>query len=325
MAPTLGFGTVAQEFAPYGKVWCRDHYWYLRMEENGAPSAFVVFGAIGTIVLTLLLGNVTHIGWKSEDVKSNGTGEESDVELLPTYTSTSTPVETGRPPQKQARQALTWCPTNVPEPRLRATRFALGVIIYAGILALFVARIVSALDRPYVPDICKKDIGLKGPDWVAIGILNCVPFAIASFAILRAFVDCVLVRWNKHLGYGRKTDGNAIPWPPCMPLVVIFVAVAGSFYLLFECVRIPAALVMGRSEASMWTERFAGGLRSAVEARKEEELGLVQNVDGGDDGKEDGGAEPPPYEELVEEPVEMKKGGEWGGRRMGRNFRRNSR
>lgn len=304
MAPTLGFGSVAEAFAPYGQVWCRDHYWHLRMEENGAPSTFVVFGTIGIIVLTLLLEIVTHKGWRSAIVKKKQPGAESDVELLPRFTSTSPPVDSGRPAQEQSRHASTRCPTNGPAPRLRATRFALGAIIYAGILTLFIARIVGVLDQPYVPEPCKKDIGLEGPDWVAIGILNCVPFTIASFAILRAFTDCVLVRWNKYLGYGRQIDGNSIPWPPCMPLVLIFVAVTGSFYLLFECVRVPVALVMGKPEASVWTERFAGGLRSAVETRGEEELGLVQNVDGGEDGMEEDGAEPPPYEE----PVETKEG-----------------
>ena len=87
------------------------------------------------------------------------------------------------------------------------------------------------------------------------------------------------------------------------PVAALYAARAhlrgGDWFIL-----VPVALVMGKPEASVWTERFAGGLRSAVETPGEEELGLVQNVDGGEDGMEEDGAEPPPYEE----PVETKEG-----------------
>lgn len=210
---------------------------------------------------------------------------------------------------KDVRLSMNWCTENAPDPPLRASRFAMGLIIYAGILAAFIVRIRDARDQPYIPEPCQEEIGLEGPDWTAIAFLNIIPFICATFALLRAFVDCVLVRWGKSLGI-FSTGTFAVPWPPCAPVlgilfVVVFVVVV-ALYLLFECVRIPAALIMGRWEASIWTAEFARGSENGnvdEERRGEEGMGLVQNADGGENADGEGSEEPPAYDEAVESKV----------------------
>ncbi|KAH7413719.1 hypothetical protein DE146DRAFT_749920 [Phaeosphaeria sp. MPI-PUGE-AT-0046c] len=295
MSLGFGFGSINEMFAPYGQVWCREHYWHYRMEQSDSKAVGCTFAII---ILSILLEIVTHFGVKYKPQKQTPdieTEAEANVELLPV----STPHDSEPAGQQQVKYVPsgTWASKNVPNPRQRATRFALGLILYAGVLAAFIVRIRDARYVPYIPAACREEIGLDSPNWTAITFLAIIPFICATFAFVRTLVDCILVRWGKTLGTWTF-DRHAMPWPPCAPIVAMLFVAGVAFYLLFECVRVPAALAMGRLEASIWTAEFARGNGDAdAERGAEEGQGLVENVDGGEAGGED--EELPAYEEAV--------------------------
>jgi hypothetical protein len=271
--------------------------WQLFREEfDMGPT--VALCTIFAVFLTVLLEFATHARFGSTPTKPPKAYSESqrgdeDVELLPVP---STPAPPCPPAEQNVPDEAFWPPNEIPDPRTRATRFALGLVIYAGVVTLFSIRIWAAVKESIGPSACKGEKGI-GPDWTAIAFLNIIPFVCASVAFVRCLVDCVLVRYGTFLGNGRSERGMMV-WKPFVLIVGAYVVVAGLLRLLLECVKLLPALVMGRSEVSMFTRGFGEGSRGMEreideEMCGEEERGLIEHVDGGEE------AEPPAYEEAV--------------------------
>lgn len=247
----------------------------------------VVLCTVWGIILTFALEFATHarFGSTSTDppkaISESRGGDEAVISLLP-ISSTPPPAENDVP------QKSIWRPKEIPTPRTRASRFALGLVIYAGIVTLFSLRMGAAVEESHIPSVCRGRPGL-GPDWAAITFLNIIPFVSATMAFARCLVDCVLVRYGTFLGNGRSERG-ALVWRP-------FVLFVGVFMVL----RFIPALMMGREEVSKFTRGSGEGARGAEwgvdeEMRGEEERGLIEHVDGGEGGD---GEEPPAYEEAL--------------------------
>ncbi|CAO2647233.1 Nn.00g081550.m01.CDS01 [Neocucurbitaria sp. VM-36] len=206
-------------------------------------------------------------------------------------TTTNTELAEAKKPDETASA---FCCSEDPTPQVRANRLAVSTFLFSLVLMAFIVRIEEATTSPYIDPTCWHIIRATPPNWTAIVFLNIIPFVLASFAFLRALVDCVLVRWNKGLTNDTKSErDDRYFWFPLMP----FLLVCGICYVLMELVKIPIAFLMGDREVSLWTSKTKKKVED-TELQGEEAQALVDNVDGRDEVDEQSVGEPPAYDEV---------------------------
>jgi hypothetical protein len=278
---------------PYNKAWCHNFYWRVRSDKHES-SAKATWCTIAIIICAILLEIVVHINFETRDSPVKNTDEEEASSLLPE----DPPILVSEQPQPESephaeprtveqaknenakwnKPIFTSCCSDSSGPHTRATRLAIALILYAITLGTFIARIHAATNHPHIDYRCRPYLSIPSPNWTAITLLNIIPFICATFAFLRALVDCVLVRWKSGLVYDFQGDG--CPWVPCMPFFAVVVLVYGAF----EALKVPIACIMGDWEMSIWTR--------GASKKGREEVG----EDDGEAGREDG---LPAYDEIV--------------------------
>ncbi|KAF2730236.1 hypothetical protein EJ04DRAFT_48492 [Polyplosphaeria fusca] len=93
-----------------------------------------------------------------------------------------------------------------PSPRLRMKRLIGASLAIIPVIITFGIRMDTVRS---LADKCSPYYGVE-LNWTFVVLFNIMPFIAASTAWLRAFVDCLLVRWNKSLSYWM--------WPPVFPI-----------------------------------------------------------------------------------------------------------
>jgi hypothetical protein len=282
---------------------CTNLYGHLEKDD---PSTTTSVCTIALIVLAVLIEVMVHISFKSS-AGSKSKDEEEAINLLPDASAEASAIPdttsiSEQPRREDGLQAgpqiasgdgaqttsttssskststeESSCCTASPSPHTRATRLAFAMILYAGVLAAFILRIQEAMRRPYVDILCVNMIHPSTPNWTAITFLNIVPFVCASVALLRAVVDCLLVRSGTSLTYDFESK-EGCGWMPCMPFMSVLIV----GYLLFECVKVPVALLMGDREVSLWTSKLKKKQTAVVdeiEMTGEETQGLIGGAD----------------------------------------------
>ena len=206
--------------------------------------------------------------------------QQSDVEAPPLTTEASAAAEGATqqtiPESKQAPS--TWCIPST-SPAVRGHRLTFATLLLIPLCIAFGFRAADfATHIPYECDGFVK--GPLHPNWYAVIPLNIIPFIIGSAAWLRAFVDCLLVRWGKGLGYpSAKAD---FEWPPLAPLVLVAIIMLLPIVIIVKLLGYGAVALMGRERKDEKDEDI-----------NLEEVGLVANVEGAHDEDMD---EPPSYE-----------------------------
>lgn len=107
--------------------------------------------------------------------------------------------------------------------------------------------------------------------------LHIILFVCASFAFLRTLVDSLLVKWGKGLTYKTKSDRYF--WTPPVPSMIMLC----MGYLLFECLKISIALLMGDLEAGLWAAKRKKNSKEEIEMKNGESQSLVVNTEGKED------------------------------------------
>lgn len=295
---------------PLNRQKCQDTYGYL---ESDSASDKTIIWTLVLIACTILM-----------EVFSNGKldccepGTTTDEETA-SATATGTVIVSAQPETRPAPQpevqvgdendgvettttavepkkpdSCSFCCSENPSPQTRANRFVIATVLYIIICVAFGKRIDEATTTPYVDLTCWSIIQPTRPNWVAITFLNIIPFVCASVAFLRTLVDSLLVRWGKALTYQASSDQCF--WSPLMP----FMAVLCAGYLMFECIKIPIALLMGNREVSLFTAKSTTKRKAEeIEMQEGEARGLVDDMDGqGDAEHEYGDGGLPAYDEV---------------------------
>ena len=198
---------------------------------------------------------------------------------------------------KEDRTHAFCCPSHA-SPLVRANRLVVAVILLVPLVAVFSLRMNDVM-TPYVRPGCRAYFGPNDVPaentWVVV-LLNIIPFVCACFAVLRALVDVVLVRWDARLvvdvfAKGKREYG----WFPCLPLFIVSAVGVAVLMLL----RWPVALLMGRPGSSIWPEDEQRG--QDIEMQGEQMRGLLDDVEGhGDESEREGSvAGLPSYDEVV--------------------------
>ena len=307
---------------PMNRQKCHDTYGHLASDSASAKTFYCTFAIIIGMILLEVFANAklvccddTSQGAKDEeDVSKDSTAipltmtvieqprpqPEPQVELQPTPNNND---QTTRNPdlaeaKKPDDSTCAWCCSEDPTPHVRANRLAVSTFLFGLVLTAFIIRIEEATTSPYIDPTCWSIIHTTPPNWTAIVFLNIIPFVLASFAFLRALVDCMLVRWNMGLTNDTKSKrDDRYFWFPLMP----FLLVCGICYVLMELVKIPIAFLMGDREVSLWTSKTKNKGKKKVEDTEmqgEEAQGLVDNVDGQGGADEQSVGEPPAYDEV---------------------------
>jgi hypothetical protein len=239
---------------------CHFRYWD---EAPFLPSVKTVLCTIATIVLTIALEIIVHSTFKDK-----------------------TAVPQAEAPTSNNHYAT---------PHTRATRLAIATIIYPFVLTMFILRIIDA-NAVYIAPECRQYVG---PNWIAISFLNILPFACATSSFFRAVLDCILVRFDTGLSSNFLDFADKegpIPWTPLMPLFAVCIVL----FTVFECVKIPIAVVMGKRHVSAFTRgwnRFED-MRAEEGVQGEEGSGLVGGMESADED-EGSSCGPPAYDEIV--------------------------
>jgi hypothetical protein len=173
-----------------------------------------------------------------------------------------------------------------PSATIRANRLTLATILIIPLCVAFGFRIADTA-LPNIRDDCREILKSSIQfAWGWIIPLNIIPFIIASVAWIRAFIDCLLVRWERTLQYPNAVKGSGIRWPPFAPLFWIFVVVRFPVMVFWQLVKKGAVWIMGSPN-------------SAESATEDIELGggeRVRLVDDFDEAVVDEGEEPPAYD-----------------------------
>ncbi|KAH6639082.1 hypothetical protein C7974DRAFT_126041 [Boeremia exigua] len=184
----------------------------------------------------------------------------------------STNEEAAKPDPSKAPYALTCCVFCLPNPSpsVRANRLIIAILLYAAILTAFIIRVRN-------PE----------PNCYALGFFNILPLCIASLSLLRAVIDCYLVRQGRSLTYvGQEGAEGWTTWPPCM-----------AFFLPFWCIRAglgwPIEWLMGMPLGARNRRAF---VEEDIEMGGEETRGLVDGLDEDDSEGEGERGDPPAYE-----------------------------
>lgn len=302
---------------------CSELYGHL---ETGDPSDTAVWCTLALIALAVALEVIINMSFK--DCGCGSKDEEKAINALSNPSLETSAIPNTAPISEQPRpvdglqaepqsapgegtQSIqvasadeSCCCTASPSPHTRATRLAYAMILYAGVLAVFILRIQDAMRRPYVDILCTSIIHPSTANWTAITFLNIIPFVCASTSFLRAVVDCVLVRYRKALTYDFESK-EGCGWMPCMPFMSVLIVA----YLVFECLKIPIAFLMGDREVSLWTSKTKKKKATVdeIEMRGEEAQGLMSGENAGEELDLD---RLPAYDEVVnpESSVSSKEG-----------------
>ncbi|KAF2800385.1 hypothetical protein K505DRAFT_320489 [Melanomma pulvis-pyrius CBS 109.77] len=202
--------------------------------------------------------------------------------------STTAPASSNGAPADSAAKVN---PRTHPSPHIRASRFVMSSFAMVPLCIAFGFR-MKGLEMPHYPQRCIDNVDIAYPNWVAISIINILPFTIACTAWLRTLVDCVLVRWNTSLSWSV--------WPMVLPIVGPAKLIWKAFNLTRGAV---LATMVGHSERR----------KEDIEMhRGEEGIALVGNMDGDEDEERDEHVveHPPAYDEAVglRSEVEAKNG-----------------
>jgi hypothetical protein len=188
---------------------------------------------------------------------------------------------------------------SLPSPLLRANRLAAAVLLFVPLVIAFSLRMADIVTPP-VPPTCRHRYGsgnMPPPNWWAVALLNILPFVSACFALLRALVDALLVRWNTGLSpiRGGQIDGEFL-WMPCMPFMLV--GVLG--YMVLQFIRWLITVMMGQPGSDIWgRERVKEG--DADVEMQGDRVNLMDDMDDmdGNESVEGNVAGLPTYDEVV--------------------------
>jgi hypothetical protein len=116
-----------------------------------------------------------------------------------------------------------------PTKYVRAYRCVLGTSTMGAILVCFILRMNRLRLLRMFPDCTYHDEYRVQPNWLGIFILSILPFTIGCTAWLRTVTDFWLFSKGKSVPYPTMLyplRKGKIGWPPCLPLYVVYLAVA---------------------------------------------------------------------------------------------------
>lgn len=262
-----------RSFARDSEVHCKHDYFDIWA---GGVTFKTVALTLIIIVLTIAIEVAVH-----SEVNPSSKNESSSVDDTPASPSSDQSDAT----KIKAKDTRSWCNPN-PSPSIRAHRLTLATILIIPLCIAFGFRIADTAP----PDVrygCREILkSYMQPAWWAIIPLNIIPLIFASFAWIRAFLDCLLVRWGKTLGYPKEGEGNGIGWPPCAPMFLVLLVVLLPVMGICALVKKGAIWIMESPDVE-------GSTTEDIELGGEERIRLVDDVDGA--GIEDG-EEPPAYD-----------------------------
>jgi hypothetical protein len=279
--------------------------------ESKLPTTRTVLSTLCILVLSILLevavnarldgcgspGDARHTSAGTESAPSAPVHSQPQLEPQPQASAQPQPGAAQTPDAKEDRTNAFCCPTRA-LPLVRANRLVAAILLFIPLVAVFSLRMGDVV-TPYIRPGCREYFGSDNMPaanmWVVV-LLNIVPFICGCFAVLRALVDVVLVRWDTRLTYDVCTKTpREYGWFPCLPLFAV--SMVGCLALM--CVRWPVALLMGRPGSSIWEEE--GERDQDIEMQGEQGRGLLEDVEGdGDVSEREGSAVGlPSYDEVV--------------------------
>ncbi|KAF2191848.1 hypothetical protein K469DRAFT_718902 [Zopfia rhizophila CBS 207.26] len=177
---------------------------------DSAPSGKTVGLTFTIIILAILIEVVVHSEFVHDKPSTLPCQEDPPAvdPISESESSSGTPKEAPR----TKTPILRYCNPN-PSVPVRAGRFIIATFLIGPICIAFANRIQEATHN--YPFYCRfeNNVDIAKPNWWAITIFNILPFTCACLAWLRAFAECLIMRWNKSLGYKY--------WKVCMPPQVI--------------------------------------------------------------------------------------------------------
>ncbi|KAF2790700.1 hypothetical protein K505DRAFT_327389 [Melanomma pulvis-pyrius CBS 109.77] len=263
-------------FARESEVHCKHDYFEIWA---GGVSFKTVALTLIIIVLTFAIEAAVH-----SETKQPAHDESSRVEdTLATDASPSSDQSDAT--ETKAKSTRVWCNPN-PSPSIRAHRLAHATILMIPLCIAFGFRI-AGIAPPDVRDGCREILKpYMQTAWWAIIPLNIIPFILASVAWIRAFVDCLLVRWGKTVGYLMEGEEFRFGWPPCAPLFWVLIVALVPVMGLCALVKKSAVWIMGSPDVE-------GNATGDLELGGEERIRLVDDFDGAGSGEDE---EPPAYD-----------------------------
>jgi hypothetical protein len=234
-----------QIYPPFPKLPRKPSSW---PPDDDFPSFTAILCTIATIFLTIILEANVHISPplvkppKDDATNTSPCESEHHAEAQPTSNPAHQPLGGPTPPS------------------LRARRLAIACALYPVILTVFTVRMADG----------------TGP--AGMYPLAIIPFIAATFALFRAIVDCVLVRFNTGLTteFGSKKGWL---WLPCMPVSAVVCVV-------YWMGKRGAGWIMG-----------TGVDEGVVDGEGEEMDGLINS---GEDEESEDGDRLPAYDEAVD-------------------------
>jgi hypothetical protein len=263
---------------------CRDEYsdiWAGGFTFKTVALTFII------IVLTFSIEAAVHsdVNATSKKKKKTQSAQDEQPRSESPASGASPSSEESNATKDTTKGKSSWCNPN-PSPTIRANRLALATILIIPLCVAFGFRIADTAP-PDVRYECREILkSSMQPTWGAIIPLNIVPFIIASVAWMRAFVDCLLVRWGKTLQCINNVEGSGIGWPPFAPLFWGLVMVCLPIMGIWELVKKGAVWMMGSPDT-------AESATEDIELGGEERVRLVDDVD---EAVVDEGEEPPAYD-----------------------------
>jgi hypothetical protein len=231
------------------------------------------------IILTFCIEGAVHLEANPSPKKEQPQSAQDELSGSESEESNATKITT---------RGKGWSFNSDPSPAIRANRLTLATILIIPLCVAFGFRMADTVP-PDVRYECEEVIKpLLQPTWGAIIPLNIVPFVIASVAWIRAFVDCLLIRWRKSVQYLSNVEGSGITigWPPFAPLYWAFLVVLLPIGVIREFMKKGAVWMMGSPD-------IAESATEDIELGGEERVRLVDDVD---EAVVNEGEEPPAYD-----------------------------
>jgi hypothetical protein len=263
--------------SPFGPTFNNDTYsWNQAWNSNthrrqyGSPSSGssteAILCTITILFCTLLLETIAHISFEKCDTATMSQSTDDESLLLPEYMAESArPEQLAAPSAEAAHDRRTPKPNDAvrvrlfvpsPGPSTRALRlFPALMFMYPAAAALGI-RISSATSGVHA-------------NWTAIVLFDILPFICAAFALLRIITELALEHLGTGLGYDRGS--GAFVWLPFMPF--------SMFIALLPWETMDAWYV----KEFMSLDDGEGRGRVGGEDSRDEELGLVEGMDGSED------------------------------------------
>ena len=252
---------------PWNEVTCTDFYTNLQSDKLSFKT-FVLTVVI--ILLSITIEHTVHsiiyfdlVGLKIQYL-------ESKAKALPLQRDSNCANEVTSAEQAIAgrKKVSAWCTPN-PSPDVRANRLTIATLLFMPLCIAFWLRAADFMPIN-IPSACLWFVDWPPePNWYAVTIFNIIPFIIGSTAWLRSFVDCLLARWGKSLGYiGDKKD---LKWPPYAPFFLAIYMVVLPIFGITCLVKYGAVAIMGgRGKEGRDKEDVEPG---------EERMGLVAGIE----------------------------------------------